>query len=77
MKLQRIETPGIAHYAWLLAEGSEAMIVDPSRHVQKYLNAARDLGTRITHIVETHRQEDFVMGSAWLAKRQLRHLWSR
>jgi hydroxyacylglutathione hydrolase len=69
MKLQRIETPGIAHYAWLLAEGSEAMIVDPSRHVQKYLNAARDLGTRITHIVETHRQEDFVMGSAWLAKR--------
>lgn len=69
MKLQRIETPGIAHYAWLLAEGGEAMLVDPSRHVQQYLDAARELGTRITHIVETHRQEDFVMGSAWLAKR--------
>ncbi|MGM0630327.1 MAG: rhodanese-like domain-containing protein [Pseudomonadota bacterium] len=69
MKLQRIETPGIAHYAWLLAEGGEAMLVDPSRHVQKYLDAARDIGTRVTHIVETHRQEDFVMGSAWLAKR--------
>ncbi len=69
MKLQRIETPGIAHYAWLLAEGGEAMLVDPSRHVQKYLDAARDMGVRITHIVETHRHEDFVMGSAWLAKR--------
>ncbi len=69
MKLQRIETPGIAHYAWLLAEGGEAMLVDPSRHVQKYLDAARKMGVRITQIVETHRQEDFVMGSAWLAKR--------
>lgn len=69
MQLKRIETPGIAHYAWLLSEGGEAMLVDPSRHVQEYLNAARSLGTRITHILETHRHEDFVMGSTWLAKR--------
>jgi hydroxyacylglutathione hydrolase len=69
MQLKRIETPGIAHYAWLLSDGGEAMLVDPARHVQDYLDAARSLGTRITHIVETHRQEDFVMGAAWLAKR--------
>lgn len=69
MKLQRLETKGIAHYAWLLADGNEAVLVDPSRHVQQYLDAARTLGTRITYILETHRQEDFVMGSAWLAKR--------
>lgn len=69
MKLKRIETPGIAHYAWLLADEGEAMLVDPARHVQDYVDAARLLGTRITHIVETHRQEDFVMGSAWLARR--------
>ncbi|HAW93615.1 MULTISPECIES: MBL fold metallo-hydrolase [unclassified Arsukibacterium] len=69
MELRRIETPGIAHYAWLLADGEQAMLVDPSRHVQKYLDTARDIATRITHIVETHRQEDFVMGAAWLARR--------
>ncbi|MAD75523.1 MAG: sulfurtransferase [Rheinheimera sp.] len=69
MELRRIETPGIAHYAWLLADGEQAMLVDPSRHVQKYLDAARQMETRITHIVETHRHEDFVMGAAWLAKR--------
>lgn len=69
MKVQRIETPGIAHYAWLLSDGEEALLVDPSRHVQPYLDAARQAGVRITHIAETHRQEDFVMGSAWLAKR--------
>lgn len=69
MKLHRIETPGIAHYAWLLAQGGQAMLVDPSRHVQRYLDVARELGVRITCIVETHRQEDFVMGSTWLARR--------
>ncbi|MDX1678748.1 MBL fold metallo-hydrolase [Arsukibacterium sp.] len=69
MELRRIATPGIAHYAWLLADGEQAMLVDPSRHVQQYLDTARDMATRITHIVETHRHEDFVMGSTWLARR--------
>ncbi|WP_205620339.1 hypothetical protein [Arsukibacterium perlucidum] len=41
MELRRIETPGIAHYAWLLADGDQAMLVDPSRHVQQYLDTAR------------------------------------
>lgn len=69
MKLQRLETPGIAHYAWLLADGSEAVLVDPSRYVQQYLDAARKMGTNIRYILETHRQEDFVMGSTWLSER--------
>lgn len=69
MKLERLETPGIAHYAWLLSDSGEAVLVDPSRHVQKYLDAARAMGTRIAYVLETHRQEDFVMGSAWLAER--------
>lgn len=69
MKLQRLETPGIAHYAWLLADGGEALLVDPSRHVQQYLDTARDMETRIQYVLETHRHEDFVMGSTWLAER--------
>lgn len=68
MKMQRIETPGIAHYADVIADGGEAMVVDPRRDVDVYLQAARDLGARITHVAETHRQEDFVMGAAWLAR---------
>jgi hydroxyacylglutathione hydrolase len=68
VELRRIETPGIAHYAYLLADGNEAAIIDPSRDVAPYLAAAREAGTRIRHVVETHRQEDFVMGSAYLAR---------
>lgn len=67
VKLRRIETPGIAHYAYVLASESVAAVIDPSRDPNPYLDAVREWGVRITHIVETHRQEDFVMGSAHLA----------
>ncbi len=68
MKLQRVETPGIAHYAYVIADGNEAAVIDPRRDVEDYLQAARALGARIRYVVETHRQEDFVMGSAHLAR---------
>ncbi len=69
MELKRIETPGIAHYAYLLSDGGWAVLVDPRRDVQDYLEAARALGVCIAYIIETHRQEDFVMGAAHLARR--------
>ncbi len=68
MKMQRIETPGIAHYAYLITDGTEAAVIDPGRFVEPYLEAAQTLGVRISHILETHRQEDFAMGSAYLAE---------
>lgn len=63
MKLLKFETPGISHYAYLLADGGEAAIVDPRRDIQEYVDAARSIGVRIRYVLETHRQEDFVMGS--------------
>jgi hydroxyacylglutathione hydrolase len=68
MELKRIETPGISHYAYLIADGGEAAIVDPRRDIDDYLHEARKLGTRIKYVIETHRQEDFVMGSSYLAE---------
>lgn len=68
MQLKKIETPGIAHYAYLIADGNEAAVVDPRRDVEEYLQAARELGVQIKYVIETHRQEDFVMGSAYLAR---------
>lgn len=68
MKFARIETPGLAHYAYVIADGNQAAVIDPSRHIEPYLRAARELGATIVHVVETHRQEDFVMGAAALAR---------
>lgn len=68
MKLSRIETPGIAHYAYLIEDGGQAAVVDPRRDVDEYLDAARELSSQINWVIETHRQEDFVMGSSYLAR---------
>lgn len=68
MDLVRIETPGIAHYAYVIADGTEAAVIDPRRDVEDYVDAARKLGARIKYVVVTHRQEDFVLGSTHLAR---------
>ena len=68
MQFRRLETPGIAHFAYLIADDGVAAIVDPCRDVKRYLDAAREMGVRITHVIETHRHEDFVMGSSHLAE---------
>ena len=68
MKLKRIETPAISHYAYLIVDGSVAALVDPRRDVDEYIDAAAELGASIRYILETHRHEDFVMGSSYLAE---------
>lgn len=68
MILRKFKTPGIAHVAYLIGDRGEAAIVDPRRDVDEYLSFARQNGLRIRWVVETHRQEDFVFGSAELAK---------
>lgn len=45
----------------------EAMVVDPNRDIQQYLQAAEKEQLRITHVTETHIHADFVSGSRELA----------
>lgn len=65
---RRIKTPALAHNAYVLGGAEHAIVVDPRRDIGEYLRVARDAGLTITHVVETHRQEDFVIGSAALAR---------
>lgn len=69
MFFQKIKTPGIAHVAYLLGDKGEAVVVDPGRDLSECLQAARDNRLTIKLILETHRQEDFVIGSKELAQR--------
>lgn len=67
MFFQRIKTPGLAHNAYLLGDKASAIVVDPRRDLDEYLRIARDQGLLIQYVLETHRQEDFVIGSRELA----------
>ncbi|TVR83790.1 MAG: MBL fold metallo-hydrolase, partial [Rhodospirillales bacterium] len=64
----RVKTPGIAHVAYLIAEGGRAAIVDPRRDVDEYLELLKSNGLTLTLVLETHRQEDFELGSATLRR---------
>lgn len=68
MFFQRIKTPGIAHTAYVIGDSGEAAVVDPRRDVDEYLRVARENKLTIKYVIETHRQEDFVLGSAELAR---------
>ena len=47
----------------------EAVVVDPNRDVQQYLEAAEREGLRVTQVTETHIHADFVSGARELAAR--------
>jgi len=66
---QRFESEGLAHYSYMVGDGERAVVIDPRRDCQVYVEAATRAGLGITHIVETHRHEDFVIGSVELSKR--------
>lgn len=68
MRIERIVSPGLAHYSYLLVDGGRAAVVDPRRDVEVYLERVRDQGARLERIFETHRHEDFIVGSVELAR---------
>ncbi len=71
MLIRRLFDHQLAQASWLVgcAATGEAIIVDPNRRIEQYLDAAREAGLRVTHVTETHIHADFVSGSRELAAR--------
>ena len=63
MILERIKSAGISHNSYLIGSGNEAAVIDPRRDCQVYAHYARRKGLKIKYIFETHRNEDYVVGS--------------
>lgn len=59
----------LAHASYMLASEGEAVVVDPQRDVEIYLEAAEQNNVTIRHIFETHLHADFVSGHRELAMR--------
>jgi hydroxyacylglutathione hydrolase len=71
MILRRLYDDKLAQASYLVgcAATGEALVVDPNRDVEQYVEAARGEGLRVTHVTETHIHADFVSGSRELAQR--------
>lgn len=69
MIIERIVSEGLAHNSYLVGAGNVAAVIDPRRDIGVYLDCARRHGLSITHIFETHRNEDYCVGSLELAEK--------
>ena len=71
MLLKRIYEDALAQASYLIGcdQTGRAIVVDPDRDVERYLQAAKAEGVTITDVTETHIHADFVSGSRELARR--------
>ena len=67
MFYKRIFTESIAQYSYVIGDGKELVVIDPQPEMDIYLDIAREKGQKITKILETHRNEDFLVGSKALS----------
>ncbi|MDO9092487.1 MAG: MBL fold metallo-hydrolase [Rubrivivax sp.] len=69
MFFQRLKAPGLGQNSYVLGCGDGlAVVIDPRRDVDEYVRLARQNGLSITYVLQTHRQEDFELGSRTLAQ---------
>src|SRR5215212_8680643 len=70
MLFLRLYENEIAQASYLIGcqDSRQAIVVDPSRDVARYLRAAEEEHLRITHVAETHIHADFLSGSRDLAR---------
>jgi len=68
MFVQQFFVKGLAHSSYLLGGTNTCAIVDPRRDIDIYLQAAKEMGMKITHILETHLHADFISGHVDLAE---------
>jgi len=67
--IERVESEGLAHFSYFVGSKSSAIVIDPRRDCEMYMDLAQEHGMSITHIFETHRNEDYVTGSLELRER--------
>ncbi|QMU63488.1 MAG: MBL fold metallo-hydrolase [Flavobacteriaceae bacterium] len=69
MNIQQIYTGCLAQGAYYLESKGEAVIIDPLREVQDYIDRAAKDHAKIKYIFETHFHADFVSGHLTLAEK--------
>ena len=53
--------------SYLIGDGKECVIVDPSSKIEEYVRTARREGFTITEVIDTHKHADHISGARQLA----------
>ena len=65
MRIQAIRTPSLGDTTYVLVHGGAAVVVDPQRDIDRFVDEAG--GATISHVLETHVHNDYVSGGRDLA----------
>ncbi|SEW31404.1 MBL fold metallo-hydrolase [Natrinema salifodinae] len=63
----QIVRPGTGCVSYLVHDDGEAVVVDPSQYIDRYLNAADERDLEIVGVADTHAHADHVSGARRLA----------
>lgn len=69
MFLKKIKSEGLSHNSYFIGSENGAVVIDPRRDCQVFIDIAQQEEMTIKAIFETHRNEDYVIGSIELAQR--------
>jgi glyoxylase-like metal-dependent hydrolase (beta-lactamase superfamily II) len=68
-ELWQLNRRGKGCLSYVIVSGSEAVVVDASRHVDRYLEFVAGRGARVVRVLDTHVHADHVSGGPDLAAR--------
>ena len=68
MKIEQIYTGCLSQGSYYIVSENEAVVIDPLRETQQYIDKAKKDGVKIKYVFETHFHADFVSGHIDLAK---------
>jgi glyoxylase-like metal-dependent hydrolase (beta-lactamase superfamily II) len=63
----QITRPGTGCVSYLVHDGDEALVVDPSQYIDQYLDAADERDLEIVGVADTHAHADHVSGARRLS----------
>ena len=69
MQVEQIYTGCLAQGAYYITSNGEAVIIDPLRETQPYMERLQRDGVKLKYILETHFHADFVSGHVDLSKK--------
>ena len=69
MTVEQIYTGCLAQGAYYIESDGEAVVIDPLREVQPYIQKAENNDAKIKYVLETHFHADFVSGHLDLSKK--------
>lgn len=68
VKVVQFNLAVLSHYSYMVVSGGDALVVDPDRDIQVYLDTAKAEGWTVKGVFLTHSHADFVAGHTEFSK---------